>query len=139
MPDNRSSLFFNGFNVNVKTLYIYFSPIDVVIFFTVGIVWHKDPNILFSCGKDSMIYQNRFDDAYRPAEHAPPVALGFSSTGNITFAKSDQLTAPEPKPKQYVCFIMFGPHFLFIKSLVLPANVKRRRLMKNKISMLISA
>ncbi|XP_028401189.1 GATOR complex protein WDR24-like isoform X2 [Dendronephthya gigantea] len=65
-----------------------------------GIVWdHKDPNILFSCGKDSMIYQNWFVDAYRPAEHAPPVALGFSSTGDIAFARSGQLTPPEPKPK----------------------------------------
>lgn len=68
-----------------------------------GIVWHRDPNILFSCGKDSMIYQNWFMDAYRPTEHASPVALGFSSTGNITFARSNQLTAaPEPKLKQYV-------------------------------------
>ena len=73
-----------------------------MIFFTEGMVWHKDSDIIFSCGKDSMIYQNCFVDAYRPAVHAPPVALAFSSTGNIAFAKSDQLGAPEPKPKQSV-------------------------------------
>ncbi|XP_046842250.1 GATOR complex protein WDR24-like [Xenia sp. Carnegie-2017] len=66
-----------------------------------GIVWHKDPNMLCSCGKDSMIYQNWFADAYRPPDHVSPVALGFSSTGNIAFAKSDVIVPAEPtKPKQ---------------------------------------
>ena len=58
-----------------------------------------------------MIYQNSFVDAYRPAEHAPPVALGFSSNGDIAFAKSGQLTYPEPKPKLYV--------FIFIDKILL--------------------
>lgn len=53
-----------------------------------------------------MIYQNWLVDAYRPADHVPPVALGVSATGNIAFAKSNQLTTPEPKPKQYVCVII---------------------------------
>lgn len=67
-----------------------------------GIVWHKDPNMLFSCGKDSMIYRNCFNDAYRPADHAAPVALGISSTGNIAFAESDQLKTPKPKQRSII-------------------------------------
>ena len=80
-------------------------------------VWHKDPDIIFSCGKDSMIYQNCFADAYRPAAHAPPVALGFSCTGNIAFAKSDQLTAPDQKPKPYVHINLFWK-FIFLKMII---------------------
>ena len=48
-----------------------------------------------------MIYQNCFADAYRPADHVAPVALGISSTGNIAFAKSDQLKVKEQKPRPY--------------------------------------
>ena len=64
-----------------------------------------------------MIYQNYFADAYRPAEHAPPVALGFSSTGDIVFAKSSQLNPPEPKPKPYVCILTHG--ILFVISFLI--------------------
>eukprot|EP00794_Sanderia_malayensis_P011054 gene11054-12220_t len=56
-----------------------------------GIIWHKESDILLSCSKDSLLYQHVFQDALRPAEHAPPVALGFSCRGDVCNACSNQL------------------------------------------------
>ena len=58
------------------------------------IIWHKESEMLLSCSKDCTLYQHVFQDALRPAEHAPPVGLGVSIKGDICNACSDQIEGP---------------------------------------------
>ena len=65
-----------------------------------GIIWHKEADALLSCSKDSMLYQHAFQDATRPAEHAPPVGLSFSCWGDICNAYSNQMEHVNEQKKQ---------------------------------------
>ena len=54
------------------------------------IIWHKEAETLLTCSKDFTLYQHAFQDAIRPADHAPPVGLGISCRGDVCNAYSNQ-------------------------------------------------
>lgn len=62
-----------------------------------GMIWHKEAEILLTCSKDSNLYQHAFQDAQRPANHAPPVGLGISCLGEICNSHSNQLDQKKPQ------------------------------------------
>lgn len=67
------------FNVNVWDIrrpYMSYAVFAEHKDVTTGFAWRGDPRSLISAGKDNTLYQHSFDDAYRPANHANPIALG---------------------------------------------------------------
>lgn len=46
-----------------------------------GFSWRNDPHSLISVSKDQSLFQFSLDDAYRPAEHANPIALDLNNHG----------------------------------------------------------
>ena len=66
-----------------------------------GMIWHKEADALLSCSKDSTLYQHAFQDATRPADHAPPVGLSISCWGDICNACSNSTTEQVAEQKRH--------------------------------------
>ena len=75
---------------DIRRPYIPFAAFTEHTDVATGIIWHKESEILLSCSKDSTLYQHVFQDALRPADHAPPVGLGVSCRGEICNACSNE-------------------------------------------------
>ena len=56
-----------------------------------GIQW-KDPHVLLSTGKDSMLHQHIFQNAKRPGDHVIPSGVDISIHGDIGLAYREKNT-----------------------------------------------
>lgn len=75
---------------DIRRPYIPFAAFTEHSDVATGIIWNKESDVLLSCSKDCTLYQHVFQDALRPADHAPPVGLGVSSRGDVCNACSNQ-------------------------------------------------
>ena len=75
----------NNINIwDIRRPYVPYASFQEHTNAVTGIVWQKESDVILSCSEDKTIYHHVMEDADRPLENAPLVALGLSPRGKLS-------------------------------------------------------